>query len=227
MERPARPFDRDALLTLAMTLLVLALTAALPWLAATLWVLVTGVRAGPGPARTNTLIVPGKRLRDQQPDADFQRRLSAAGRLATDQPDVRILILGGATDSGPLTEAEAGARWLMAHMPAADLHIDREQASADTLTNLHAVRALTGRPETAPTAAVSLISNRYHLARLALMARALGIAHELIAAEPVAPAIHPGSVPRWLLEGFFVFWFLTGRLYAKISNNRRMLKRVT
>jgi len=227
MARPVRQFDRDALLTLGLALLVLVLTFALPWLAATLWVLATGLRAGYGPAHSLTLVVPGKQLRNQQPDGDFRARLATAVRLAAGRKDVVILILGGATGGGPLTEAEAGARWLRAHVPDVPLEIHREQASADTLTNLHAARGLIARDGPSPTGSVSLISNRYHLARLGLMARSLDIAHELIAAEPVPVAIRPGTLPRWLLEGFFVFWFLTGRRYARLTNNRRMLDRVT
>jgi uncharacterized SAM-binding protein YcdF (DUF218 family) len=227
MARPARQFDGDALLTLCLTLLVLTLTLGVPWLAATGWVLVVGLRSSAGPARSRTLVIPGKFLHRQLPDADFQARLAAAARLAEERPDSRILILGGATDSGPLTEAEAGARWLRAQAPHLELDIHQEQASADTLTNLHAVRDLMARSDASSPSPVSLISNRYHLARLGLMARSLDIAHELIAAEPVTGAIRPSSTPRWLLEGLFVFWFLTGRLYARLTKNHRMLDRVT
>jgi uncharacterized SAM-binding protein YcdF (DUF218 family) len=227
MAWPLRQFDRDALLTLNLTLLVLVLTLALPWLAAALWVLATGLRTGSGPARSRTLVVPGKHLRKQQPDADFRARLAAAAGLSAGRAGTRILILGGATDGGPLTEAEAGARWLRAHAPHAGLDIHLEQRSADTLTNLHAVRDLLVGADPASTGSVSLITNRYHLTRIGLMARSLDIAHELIAAEPVLVAVRPSTAPRWLLEGFFVFWFLVGRLYARLTNNRRMLDRVT
>lgn len=227
MARPARQFDGDAALTLGLTLLVLLPTLALPWLVATLWALAVGLRTGAGPAGATTLVVPGKRLVEQRPDADFEARLGTAARLATGPSDRRILILGGATGTGPLSEAEAGADWLRARFPKDDLDLHLEQASADTLTNLHAVRELNRRDQASQSSSVALISNRYHLARLGLMASSLGIHHLLIAAEPIPAAIHPSSLPRWMLEGFFVLWFLIGRLYARITNNRRMLARVT
>lgn len=218
--------DWDALLTLALAILVLLLSAGLLLCCAMIWVLYVGLRTGSGPAEWDWLVVPGKRLVDGQPDGDFQTRLLAAGRLAKDQPASRILILGGRTGGASISEAKAGEQWLRRHWPeGGGLDIDLEQGSDSTLMNLRHTRRLLHAPN-APSG-VTLVSNRYHLARLGLIAASLGLQSQLCAAEGRAAGLRGTSVQHWPLEAFFVCWFLTGKLWARLIRSRRMLDRVT
>jgi hypothetical protein len=72
-----------------------------------------------------------------------------------------------------------------------------------------------------------LITNRYHLARVAQMADSLSLPHHSCAAEGIGAALRPSWLARWPLEAFYVTWFATGKLWARLTGNQRMLARVT
>ncbi|WP_041447514.1 ElyC/SanA/YdcF family protein [Thiocystis violascens] len=216
--------DWDSLGTLALTILVGVAGAGIPFVVALARVLAVGLRTRSGPA-TGLAVVFGKRLVKDQPDPDYRARLATAARLALARPDLRILILGGRTGGARLTEAAAGAQRLRALPDCANLSIDLEQGSTDTLANLRNLRTLlaeTGRREP-----LTLISNRYHLARLDQMASSLNLDYRLCAAETLVTALRSTLPQRWLLEGFYLTWFATGKLWARLTRNRRMLARVT
>lgn len=216
--------DWDALLTFTLTLLVslgtlgIANLLALSRVVSTARVRLAEIETG------RLLLVPGKRLVDGRPDGDFEYRLRRAAELSAHQPNHRILILGGVTGNAPVSEAAAGARFIRSLPDGESLHVELESTSRDTLTNLRNVRdMLRQRPD--DTDAI-LISNRYHLARIGLIADSLGIAHRL------CPAEHRfgNALTLWpvlLRESFFYLWFVVGKGWAILTRNRRMLERVT
>jgi len=224
--RSGNGIDWDALGTLALTLLVNAGLAGIPLAAALAWVCWTGLRAGRD-AAGDRLVVFGQRLRHGRVDTDYRARLLTAAHLASQRPRHRIIILGGRTSRAKLTEADAGRRLLRELPGGTKLNIALEQASSNTLTNLHNLRAvLSGAGGTEPRP-LTLITNRYHLARVGQMAASLGLPYHRCAAEDRSTALHPSMLPRWLIEAFYVTWFLTGKLWATATRNRRMLARVT
>ncbi|WP_296807055.1 YdcF family protein [Thiocapsa sp.] len=222
MRTPA-PIDRDEIGTFALTCLVGIAALGLPFLFALARVLMVGLRTKTEDP-TDLIVVFGKRLVDDGPDRDYRARLETAARLTTG-PSGRILILGGRTGGARITEAEAGKQ-LLCDIPGCDeRRIVLEQTSRDTLTNLRNVRELLA--ENASREPMTLISNRYHLARVGQMATSLGLRYRLCAAEDVATALRPSSLHRWLIEGFYVAWFATGKAWARLTRNRRMVARVT
>ena len=216
--------DWDGVFTLALTVFINIVSVGLPFAIAVVWVVAIGLSTKTSPA-TDALVVFGKRLVHDLPDADYRVRLNTAVELATDRPGSRIVILGGRTGSAQLTEAAAGERLMRSLAGTHELTITLEQASADTLTNLRNVRDLL--TEFAPREPLTLISNRYHLARVGQMATSLGLTHRLCPAEGVWCALRSTPSYRWLLEGFYVAWFATGKQWARLTRNRRMLARVT
>ena len=216
--------DRDGVLTFVLALAVLAAGLGVPYLVALGYVFAVGLAVTPQPPSSAIWVVPGKRLRAGMPDRDFRARLATAARLATHAAGNKIILLGGATGRAALAEADAGERWLRRHVNPA-VPVDLERDSRDTLTNLRHVRAMLQCD--AAAAPVVLVSNRYHLARLGLMARGMGLAPLLIAAEPRRESLRAESVGCWLREGFYVVWFNTGKAWARLTANRRMLDRVT
>ena len=222
--KPSTTLDWDAVFTLSLTILIGIVCVGLPFAIAVAWVMTTGLTTKTGPA-TDALVVFGKRLVQDLPDADYRARLHTAVELTADRPQSRIVILGGQTASARLTEAAAGERLMRSLATTRDLAITLEQASGDTLTNLRNVRDLL--TELAPREPLTLISNRYHLARVGQMATSLGLTHRLCAAEGVSCALRSTPSYRWLLEGFYVAWFATGKLWAQLTRNRRMLARVS
>jgi uncharacterized SAM-binding protein YcdF (DUF218 family) len=217
--------DRDEIGTFALTCLVGVTALGIPFLIALARVLAVGLRTkSKTKSPTGVLVVFGKRLVDDRPDRDYRARLETAARLATESSG-RILILGGRTGGAHITEAKAG-ELLLRDLPCCDQRrIVLEQTSRDTLTNLRNVRELLA--ENASREPLTLISNRYHLARVGQMASSLGLRHRLCAAEDVITALRPSSLHRWPIEGFFVAWFATGKAWARLTRNRRMVARVT
>lgn len=173
---------------------------------------------------TPLILVPGKRLIGERPDLDFEIRLRCAAALASLDPGHLILILGGVTGAARLSEAEAGARFLRSMPNGGSLHVELESASRDTLTNLRNVRLMLERRSSAMAAA--LISNRYHLARIGLIADSLGIKHQLWPAEERF-ASTPHLWPTLLRESLFYLWFVVGKGWATLTGNTRILARVT
>lgn len=96
---------------LAISVLVLVLTAGLSYLAVLFRVLARAVRYRDGiPA--GDLLVCGHRLVDGRPSEDYRARLVRAAQLYGQNPDNRILLLGGGVPS----EAAAGRRKLLARI---------------------------------------------------------------------------------------------------------------
>jgi len=217
--------DWDAVLTLALTFALLPLTLG----AALIPPLRRVLRAGRVPLTAPSdpgpwLLVPGKRLVDGRPDRDFAARLRAAATLACEHPGCTILVLGGVTGSASISEAAAGEHFLRALPEGMGLRVRQEAHSQDTLTNLRNARELLRT--TAPGLPVLLVSNRYHLARIGLIAASLGIAHRFWPAEATLPQ-GPGTWGRLVREAFYCLWFGVGRGWARLTRNRRMLNRIT
>ena len=223
MQGPSR-IDWDAWLTFGLTLALSLLSLGAANLIA-LSRVISVARARPDPREASPLIlVPGKRLVAGRPDADFEARLRRALGLSAQQPDHLILILGGVTGAAQDSEAAAGARFLRSLPGGEGLRIELESASRDTLTNLRNVRALLQRRM--PSSGAVLISNRYHLARIGLIAASLGIGHRLWPAEDRFVS-RVALWPVLLRESYFYLWFVVGKGWATWTRNRRMLARVT
>ena len=163
------------------------------------------------------LLVPGKRLQRDRPDRDYEERLRRALACWQRQP-ISILLLGGLT-GGTVSEAQVGANWLIRYgVDAKDLLL--EQHSRHTLENLEHARSWTeGRQP------LILVSNRYHLPRLELMAQGMGLEVELLAAEPCMQ-LGLKHWPRWLLESFYNHWYWVGSRWARLTGDRDSLRRL-
>jgi uncharacterized SAM-binding protein YcdF (DUF218 family) len=216
--------DWDAILTLTLTLFVSLGTLGTANLLA-LSRVVSTARVRLAEMDTGSLLlVPGKRLVDGRPDGDFECRLRRAAGLSAHQPNHLILILGGVTGNSPVSEAAAGARFIRSLPNGESLRVEQESASRNTLTNLRNVRDML-RYRLNDTDTI-LISNRYHLARIGLIANSLGIAHRLCPAEDRFGNAWT-NWPALLRESFFYLWFVVGKGWAILTRNRRMLKRIT
>lgn len=149
---------------------------------------------------------------------DYILRLRRAMGLAI-RP---ILILGGAT-GGPHcpTESEAGRDWLLDQGLSHDT-ILCEGRSRSTLENLTYIRSVlvpgTDRPV--------MITNRYHLARLEIMARGLGLRYPLCAAENSIPW-SLSQCGKLLLEAAYIHWYYTGYWIARLVRHKGMLDRIS
>ena len=138
-------------------------------------------------------------------------------------PQHFVLLGGGARDER--TEAELAREGLQARGLDRAVPLQLESQSRDTLQNLRNARELLA-PAGKRAPRVTLLSNRYHLARCALFARQLGLEWELCAAEPRLPM---RATTAWRLAGeaAYVCWIDLGTRWARLIRHRRMLERVT
>ncbi len=213
--------DPDLLQVLAVGLLATAATLG----GAYAWALVRTVRAARtaprDPGGAGSVVLLGKCLVGGRPDTEFRWRLRHALRLLRAHPHLVVLLSGGCS-GGPdaPSEAEFARRWLLRRMPEAAPRLRIEERSLDTVANLRHARDLL------PPGPVALLSNRYHLARCALLARTMGMQVHCVGAEPRLRLDRP-TRRRLALEAGYHTLFVVGLGWARLLRNRRMLGRVT
>ncbi|AXK73048.1 YdcF family protein [Lysobacter sp. TY2-98] len=214
--------DRDVLLTGIVTLAACVLSAGLVYLAYLVHVVRTALRAPCAPEQGAHLLLFGKHAPRGRIDTDFAARLDRAAQLWRERPSQHLVLLGGGAQ-GELSEAEIARRELFARGLAPDTPLQLESGSRDTLQNLRNARQMLGD---AVVERVTLLSNRYHLARCALFARQLGFDVELCAAEPRL-RLTPRMLLRLAGEAAYICWADIGTRWARFVRSERMLARVT
>jgi uncharacterized SAM-binding protein YcdF (DUF218 family) len=170
------------------------------------------------PPASSWLLVPGMKLQGSGISTDFRQRLDCACMWAQGTTEYRILLLGGASGDGSFTEAGQGKSYLVEQgLPASQIFC--EELSRNTRDNLIQARNYLGKHSTLAT----IISNRYHLARLGLMATRLGLPHRLCPAEKHL-VLSPAMIWKMIREGYFVHWFVVGGVWVRLSNNEDSLQ---
>lgn len=214
--------DRDVLHSLAVSLAACVLSAGLLYLGYFLHVLRVARRAPCLPERGECVLLFGKHAPGGRIDRDFEARLDRAVSLWQARPPQRLVLLGGGAPGEP-TEAEIARQVLWQRGVGLDAPLVLEGESRDTLQNLRNARRLLGE---GVRRRVTLLSNRYHLARCALFARQLGYEWELCAAEPRL-AWTPATFWRLAGEAAYVCWIDVGTRWARFIGHQRMLAKVT
>lgn len=174
------------------------------------------------PEHGDCVLLFGKNAPHGRIDRDFAARLDRTVALWQRTPRRSLVLLGGGA-RGERSEAEVARDALYERGLARDVPLRMESQSRDTLQNLRNARALLGG---AVGARVTLLSNRYHLARCALFARQLGFDWELCAAE-ARLRWSPGTLWRLAGEAAYVCWTDLGVRWARLIRHRRMLERIT
>jgi uncharacterized SAM-binding protein YcdF (DUF218 family) len=220
------PIGRDGLAMLALSCVVMLASLGTTLLAALACVVWIGATTPPTAPAASVIIVLGMRLGPGgAPRSRYRRRLHRASRLLA--PGAEIIVLGGSTRAGVVSEAEAGMRYLLRRgVPREQIRL--EEASSHTLENLRQYRARFYRAQfgtPAPERPV-LVTNRFHLARSSLLARGMGLPHTLCAAED-RPAALLREAPRIVREAVLIHWYIVGRTYARWSGNERMTARIS
>lgn len=167
----------------------------------------------------DVILVLGARLNRNGVTRDFASRLELAARIAASRP---VAILGGLAIEGGPTEASAGESWLVER--GFDRHfIILDDKSRNTLENLVNARELIGRHAFRRPL---LVTSGYHLARSSMLAKSLGIAHDLCPTRD--PSIwHPNALFRSFLEALLLNWYYTGRTFARLIRHRGMISRIS
>ncbi len=173
------------------------------------------------------VLVFGKRPVGGGPDTDFRARLVRARELAQAAPARPLVLMGG----GPPGAREADiARRELAALGLPEAHpVWIEADSMDTLQNLRNARDMIARTVSGTSASaprVTLLSNRYHLARCAALARGLGFEVALCAADARLPR-DQRTLRRLCVEAGYLCWLEIGTRWARLIGHRRMLARVS
>lgn len=166
------------------------------------------------------VFVLGKKLKNEHPDKEYVQRLERVQNILNQDGDSQVVILGGHTGKATISEAYAGKQFLQQN----NIDISRinlEEASRNTLENIkNAIGLLKEKNKK-----IIVVSNRYHLLRAKQMARGFGLEVELCAAEEKFN-LNVMSVFKLMVEAVHVHWYASGRLYARLTNNTRMLERI-
>lgn len=149
-------------------------------------------------------VIPGKQLVNGQPDQDFVARLQHVLKLWQQSP-ADICLLGGNRNEAGTTEALVARDWLLEQgLPLSRMLL--EQRSESTLENLSFLQALVNEQQT-----LVLVSSRYHLFRLGIMAESLSMDIRLVASEQAMDWSLSGWV-RWIKEAVYIHWFCVARV---------------
>lgn len=177
------------------------------------------------PPAPMVVLVFGRRLERDEPEADYRHRLGRALALAREALAEQLLLLGGMSGSS-VSEAAAGHRWLLREGLPQEVAVRLEHESTDSLENLRQARGLLrGADASAPLPPVALVTSRYHLARCQLLARRLGFACVPIAAEPRLQ-LTPRALRLLLLESAYLMWIDLGVRWATLIGHTRMASRI-
>jgi uncharacterized SAM-binding protein YcdF (DUF218 family) len=209
-----------ALTTLAVAALVEVLGLGVPVLLRLLQVLGVARRDERGPA--DAILVVGRALAGDQPTPIFAARLAHGAALFRAGLAPRLIVAGGLTGDATRSEAAAGREHLIA-LGVPGEAILCEDRSRHTLENLaHARATLRERG----WRRLLVVSDPLHLARVAALARGLG----LEARCSPAPASSPRGVRFWLRalhEAHLLHWYHAGVVFSRLVRNERYLARVT
>ncbi len=209
-----RGIDRDAMWMLPLSILVGILTLGLSHLWVAFTIIKRAISTPIKRAQISALVIPGHALKDGKVSVDYAQRL----QRALTYKQTPILIVGGMHHDG-VSEATAGALYLQEQGVSSE-YIRCEEESINTLDNLRKARDWINQQENSV-----LISNRYHLQRISTLAKGMGINIKLLAAEEkfsLLPVFW-----KIVVETLYLHWYWCGRLFAKLTGNRRMAKKLT
>lgn len=132
-------------------------------------------------SRTDWCIVLGAGLRGEQPSLTLRNRLHAAAQYLEKHPEAQVVVSGGQGPGETLTEAEAMRRFLVdAGIAPGRIHL--EDRALSTVQNLRFARAVISEKGGDPSGRINIISSDFHLFRVRMLARRLGMKTALIAA---------------------------------------------
>lgn len=217
-----RNMQLDGFWALCLAVVLAGVTAGLSLVPYLRQVIAVARRAECRPAPAPVAAVFGVCLRDNQAGDEYVRRLERGLALLHEGRVEYLLLLGGVTGDASRSEAEAG-RALLEGRGVESGRIFTEDLSRHTLENLRNAREL-ARERGWET--LLLVSSRYHLARVGLMARGLSLSYRLCGAEERF-AITPAAVACAIREAFYLQWYWCGKSWSMLTRNRKSLERIS
>lgn len=200
---PTRDYVRRRRLRVLRALLLAAGSGGLVLLVSAFRVLQVARLASCRAGGARLLLVPGYRLDRSEVAAPFAHRLRRAMQLWRRDPQCRLLLSGAAAHSDATSEAQGGLGYLSDLGLPADAEVLLDGTARDTEENLLNTVVLlqrwvdvpvsdslddsldkrTGDLQSVAALPVAIVSNRWHLARCAWLARRHGLQWRVCAAE--------------------------------------------
>ena len=180
--------------------------------------------------RSKKLLIAGLRLENNQPTDEFKTRLKRVVLLFNTRPESQIIILGGLTGDNAISEAQAGASYLIEQ--GIDVkYVIKEDQSRHTLENLQNARLLLKsqfpqEPSLPEDNDAVIISSRYHLYRIITLAQGLDLKLQPIAAEEQFK-LSFFNLLRLIKEAYYLHWYWSGKIWVFITVNKKSKARIT
>ncbi|MDT8371969.1 MAG: glycosyltransferase [Gammaproteobacteria bacterium] len=213
--------DYDSYLMMIFSIFFIMATGGISLLLSWVYIFQGALKNQQDTSNIKTSLILGKRLINKQPDSEFIKRLERARILYSEMNIVNIYILGGMTRNSDISEASAGKKFLVKEGVNPE-SIFLEEESRNTLENLKHLSHIPG----IKSQPLSLITNRYHLARSLVMSKGFGLNIKPYPAEDKLPYT-PIYIFKTLTEAFYLHWYLAGKYWAHLTNNMRMLDRIS
>lgn len=212
--------DYHGLLTLSLSATLILVSFGVTYLLTFTHILLTAIKASCDNKNAKDIVILGKKLNNNSPDNEYRQRLDRALCITSLSTNKKVHILGGITGEASISEARAGQNYLEENSIQTN-DISLEEKSRDTLENMRQLKTCSS----ITNGHIGLITNRYHLARASIMAQGYGFVVEQCAAENVYTPGYSATFAL-LIESFYLHWYLTGRTYARLTHNKRMLSRI-
>ena len=234
IERYNKAFGWDGLTTFIFSNIVLLLTIGLGFVWLFLKVLRLAIKtqlflSATEKTSTNTvdaILIAGLRLKNNQPDDEYKARLNRViSLLYRLKKTPEIIILGGVTGDSTISEAQAGADYLIKQGIKAE-HIILEDQSQHTLENLQRARSILSKHTDDSSAQTIIISSRYHLYRILSLAKGMNMSLQPIAAEKTF-SFSFLMLMRLLKEVYFLHWYWCGKFWVFINKNKHSHSRIS
>ena len=215
-----RQLDINGLTTLIISALVIIISLGVTYFVTLMHVFKVAKKSSHLCGATDLVIVHGIKLTRNKIGRDFTLRLNRALDLHH-QNQALILLLGGFLGGNNISEAEAGRQYLVEQGVKRNFILIEDQ-SRHTLENLYEARKLIGNQVKCCT----LLSNRYHLARIAAFARGMNMDVTLVAAEKDFK-LTISELGRFLAEAFYLHWYYTGKYWSHATNNTDIKSKIS
>lgn len=184
-------------------------------------------------AAFKTILIAGLCLENNLPTEAFKTRLKRVMALQerlpeTDKHSLTIIILGGVTGGNQISEAQAGANYLIEHGMNRQ-QILLEQQSRHTLENMQHARSLLRKhlnSERSFPENVAIITSRFHLYRILTLAKGLNMTLKPVAAED-SFSVSTLALLRVIKEAYYLHWYWSGKLWVFMTSNQKSKARIS
>ena len=173
------------------------------------------------------ILIAGLCLKNNKPIDEYKIRLNRViSVLYALKTKPNVIILGGITGNSSISEAQAGADYLI-NLGIDSKQIILEDKSRHTLENLQNARSILFSSSIQKTEQnFIIVSSRYHIYRILSFARGMNMTLHAVAAEKKL-CYSPLTIIYMIKEAYFLHWYWSGILWVFITKNKKSKAKVS